>query len=223
MPQLDWNQRYADGDVPWDTNEPDPHLVELVDAGVLQPGRVLEIGSGTGTNALWLAARGFDVHGIDVSPLAVEQARTKAGATEAKVRFSVLDLFTGELEGAYDLVLDRGVLHIFDEPEVQARFARRVAELLHPQGQWLSLLGSTEGPDRDHGPPRRSVRDIANAIEPVLELVWLRATYFDANLPTRVKAWLVLSRPRSVPAQPSTGDDADRPQGLAARASSADT
>src|SRR5439155_1652818 len=49
----DWNARYAEGNLPWDTGAPDEHLVASVRAGVVTPGRTLEIGCGTGTNALW--------------------------------------------------------------------------------------------------------------------------------------------------------------------------
>jgi SAM-dependent methyltransferase len=77
MPQNDWNSRYAAGDLPWDTGHPTRNLVELVEGGTVPAGRALEIGCGTGTNALWLAGRGFDVLGVDLSPLAIERALAK--------------------------------------------------------------------------------------------------------------------------------------------------
>jgi SAM-dependent methyltransferase len=206
MSKRNWDEHYANADLPWDTGVPDPHLIELVGAGVLTPGRLLEIGSGTGTNAIWLAARGFEVQGIDLSPRAIEQANTKRESAGVTVGFSVLDFLVGELPGApFDWVFDRGVFHVFDDAADRAAFARRVAEVLGPGGRWLSLAGSTEGPRRDHGPPRRSARDIAEAVEPALELVTLRATEFDANTPTVPRAWLLLAGVREVPAQPSTG------------------
>ena len=80
--------------------------------------------------------------------------------------------------------------------------ARRVARALAPGGRWLSLSGSTEGPAREYGPPRRSARDIVEAIEPALELLELRATEF--HVPGPARAWSVLSRLRSDPVHPST-------------------
>jgi SAM-dependent methyltransferase len=204
MSHRDWNERYATGDLPWDTGVPDEELVAAVERGALPPGRALEVGCGTGTNALWLAQRGFDVVGVDVAPLAIEAARKKApgGVT---CEFAVLDfLVDAPPRAPYDLVFDRGCFHIFDEDEARARFAARVAALLAPGGQWFSLMGSTEGPPRDTGPPRRSARDIANAIEPALELVELRTFFFDAHVETRAKAWAVRARRREVPPQPST-------------------
>jgi hypothetical protein len=69
---------------------------------------------------------------------------------------------------------------------------------------WLSLIGSTEGPPRDVGPPRRSAREVVLAIESALEIVELRSAEFSGN---SAKAWFCLSRQRTIPAQPSTSHD----------------
>ena len=208
MPIQDWNQHYATGEMPWDTGVPDPLLVELIDGGGLAAGRVLEVGCGTGTNALWLAARGFDVMAVDVAERAVELARAKAAAQGrgAAVRFEVRNFLAEPLdEQGFDLVFDRGVLHVFVAAEDRALCAARVAECLAPAGQWLSLIGSTEGPPREEGPPRRSARDITLAIEPELEIVELRSASFSIGREVEPRAWRCLSRRRLVPAQESTG------------------
>lgn len=199
----DWNEHYATGLLPWDTGAPDEQLVLAVERGVLPRGRALEIGCGTGTNALWLAQRGWTVVATDVAPLAIEAARKKV-SKGARVELVVLDFLAQDPPTApYDLVFDRGCFHCFEEAD-RARFAARVAALLAPRGQWLSLIGSTEGPPRDTGPPRRSARDVMNAIEPALELVELQTFFFDTNLPHRSAGWAVRARRRDVPAQPSS-------------------
>jgi hypothetical protein len=81
-----------------------------------------------------------------------------------------------------------------------------VATQLVEGGVWLSLIGSTKGRTRDIGPPRRSAREIMNAIEPALEILQLRAGEFSVN-EEPLKAWLCLSRKRTIPAQPSTHFD----------------
>lgn len=205
MTTRDWDQNYADGEVPWDTGEPDPHLIEFVDSAMITPGRTLEVGCGTGTNSLWLSSRNFDVYGVDLAPRAIEQAEAKRQAAGSNAQFSVLDFMRDELPlEPFDFVFDRGVFHVFDEAEERAEFAARVARLLRPGAHWLCLAGSTEGPARDHGPPRRSALDLVGAVEPVLELVELRSSTFDAVLPSRAMAWVLLTRRRQVPAQPST-------------------
>ncbi|MCA9711357.1 MAG: class I SAM-dependent methyltransferase [Myxococcales bacterium] len=201
----DWDARYDLEDTPWDTGEPDPHLVALADDQTIRPCRVLEVGCGTGTNALWLSRRGFEVTALDVSSRAIARAEQKARDCGAKVSLAVADFLHGEAPaGTFSLVFDRGVFHVFDDADARVTFAERVAAVLEPGGRWLSLAGSTEGPPRDHGPPRRSARDLVMAIEPHLELLELRSTAFVADLPSPARAWLMLAQRRAVPAQPST-------------------
>jgi SAM-dependent methyltransferase len=206
MPRIEWNERYATDDLPWDTGDPDEHLVAFVTAARVAPGPALDVGCGTGTNALWLASRGFDALGVDVSARAIDQAHAKLAAAGPGVRcrFEVHDFLADPPRGTFSLVFDRGCFHVFDEAEDRARFAARVAELLAPDGVWLSLIGSTEGPPRDAGPPRRSVRDIAAAIEPALAISELVEVGFTTRSPVPSAAWRCVARRRSVPAQPST-------------------
>jgi methyl halide transferase len=208
MPRHDWNEQYIAGGAPWDTGNPDEHLVEFLRASPVERGLALDVGCGTGTNSLWLAEQGFAVLGIDIAPAATEKARAKAAGVELDCRFATADfLGDGISGGPFDLVFDRGCFHVFDKAEDRDRFAERVASLLKRDGRWLSLIGSTEGPARDYGPPRRSARDVMSAIEPELEILELRSIELRANLPAPVAAWLCLSRPRLDPAQPSTQRD----------------
>lgn len=208
MPHPDWDERYVAGETPWDTGEPNEYLVEFVKSAAVAKGDALEVGCGTGTNALWLAGEGFTVLGIDVSAVALEKARAKGAGTGSRCRFEQLDFLNDAVSGGpFDLVFDLGCFHLFDEARERASFAERVASLLASGGCWLSLIGSTEGPERDFGPPRRSARDVIGAIEPVLEILQLRSIEFHVDLPAPPAAWLCLSRPRKFPAAPSTRRD----------------
>jgi SAM-dependent methyltransferase len=203
VPHPSWNDSYASGGpLPWDTGTPDPLLIEMIESGAFTPGRALEIGCGTGTNAIFLADHGFDVLGVDISEVAVTKARARA---HERCRFEVIDfLVAAPVGGPFEFVFDRGCFHIFDDESERARFAQNVSAELVEHGMWLSLIGSTEGAAREQGPPRRSARDVINAIEPWLEIVQLRSaefTVYDEPL----KAWLCLSRKRAIPAQASTG------------------
>jgi SAM-dependent methyltransferase len=197
-----WNESYASEQPPWDTGVPEPLLVEFVNSGGITPSLTLEVGAGTGTNAIWLAERGFDVLGVDVSSLAVEKARAKLEGPDLQCRFATLDFLAAPVpDGPFQFVFDRGCFHVFDEPGERARFAANVAAVLAQGGLWLSLIGSTEGVPRQVGPPRRSAREVALAIEPELEIVEMRSAAFRGN---DAKAWFCLSRKRTIPAQPST-------------------
>jgi SAM-dependent methyltransferase len=189
-----WDESYAADELPWDTGEPEPLLVEFVTSGRIAPTKTLEIGAGTGTNALWLAERGFEVLGIDVARLAVERANAKLNGRDLHCRFAALDFLVASApDEPFHFVFDRGCFHVFDEPEERAQFAARVAAALAPGGLWLSLIGSIEGGTREIGPPQRTAREIALAIEPALEIVELRGAEFRDH---GAKAWLCLSRRR---------------------------
>jgi methyl halide transferase len=210
MTKRDWDGHYATGELPWDTGVPEGHLVVAVDGGTIRPGRALEVGCGTGTNALWLATKGFDVVALDVSPLAIERANAKkaaAGEPGERCRFLVADFLAEDVPGGpFEFVFDRGVFHTLDEAGEREQFVARVAAHLGDGGQWLSLIGSTEGGPRDTGPPRRTAREVMSAIEPVLEVVEFRATQFEAlpDQPVAPMVWLCRSRVRRVPAVPSS-------------------
>lgn len=205
MPHPSWNESYASGQLPWDTGQPEPVLVEFVTSGRVRQGPTLEIGAGTGTNAIWMAERGFDVLGVDLSPLAVEKAHAKLGRLALRCRFTAWDFLGAPLpDGPFQFVFDRGCFHVFDEPGERQRFAAQVAAALAPDGLWLSLIGSTEGSPREVGPPRRSARDVTLAIEPALEIIELRSAEFRGH---GAKAWFCLSRQRTMPVQPSTRYD----------------
>ena len=196
MPHPPWNESYKSGELPCDTGEPELLLVEFVSSGRVVPCRTLEIGAGTGTNALWLAERGFDVVGIDIAPLAVERAAVKLGGRDLRCCFQTLDFLAAEPpDPPFQFVFDRGCFHVFDEPDERSRFASRVASILAPGGLWLSLIGSTEGPPREVGPPRRSAREVTLAVEPALEIIELRSAEFRAH---GAQAWFCLSRRRIV-------------------------
>lgn len=205
MSQSDWDDRYLSGDTPWDTGKPNDHLVEFLRFNPFEHGQALDVGCGTGSNSLWLAEQGFTVLGIDVSSIAIEKARARAADAGVDCRFAVADFLCGDIAGGpFDIVFDLGCFHLFDKPEERKRFAGRAAALLKHGGRWLSLIGSTEGPERDYGPPRRTAREVVGAVEPVLEILEFRSIELHANLPTPAAAWLCLSRPRLVPAQQST-------------------
>ncbi|MGC2161004.1 MAG: hypothetical protein WA634_03760 [Silvibacterium sp.] len=84
----------------------------------------------------------------------------------------------------------RRQLLVLDEPTTGLD---PIAAALVPGGLWLSLIGSTEGEPREVGPPCRSAREVAIAVEPALEIVELRAAEFRTH---DAKAWFCLSRRR---------------------------
>ncbi len=100
---------------PWDTKAPKETVVGWQAAGLVH-GDVLDIGCGLGDNAVYLAAHGFKVTGLDISPTALITAERRARDAGVTVTFAVAD--ATKLEGycdAFDTVIDSGMFHCLDE------------------------------------------------------------------------------------------------------------
>src|SRR4051795_6119507 len=89
---IDWNDRYRDGNLPWDTGQPSSELQHVLGQNTIRPCRALELGCGTGTNSVCLAQQGFEATGIDVAPIAVKRAEDRAKAVQVKVRSVAADV-----------------------------------------------------------------------------------------------------------------------------------
>jgi SAM-dependent methyltransferase len=192
-----FRQAYKEGSTPWDIGKPDFNLVQTVTTTPIAPCRALEIGCGTGDNAIWLAQQGFQVVGIDASDLAIERASEKTANANAKCSFVVLDFLKSHVEGApFGFAFDRGCFHTVDSDEDRTTFAKQVYRHLGDDGLWLSLIGNADEKRDSPGPPQRTARQIANAVEPYFEILSLVASHFETTLPEPPRAWVCLMRKR---------------------------
>lgn len=191
-----FEERYRADELPWDTGHPDPVLKQLLESLPIPAGRALEVGCGTGTNALWLSRQGFDVTAVDFSERAIEMAHEKAGP-ESAVRFEVADVFEKTIDGGgFDLVYDRGCFHLFDEAVDRERFAEAMHRHLKSAGLWLSQIGNADDRSEEDGPPQRSALEIVSAVEPHFEVLRLESSHFDTNLGHVPRAWVGVFRCR---------------------------
>jgi SAM-dependent methyltransferase len=192
-----FQKRYASGDTPWDIGKPDFNLMETVTTMAIGPCKALDIGCGTGDNSIWLAQNNFQVTGVDISETAIQQAIDKAHQAQVACTFRIIDFLTNNVDGApFGFVFDRGCFHTVSSDEERRSFAENVAGHLAADGLWLSLVGSADELRETPGPPRRSARDIVNAVEPCFEILSLRASHFGSNRPNPPKAWACLLRKR---------------------------
>ena len=95
-----FKKSYKAGETPWDIGKPDDNLIHTVTSTPIAPCSALEIGCGTGDNAIWLSQEGFEVSGIDASEIAVEKAKEKAAKANVSCGFLVLDILRSQVEGA---------------------------------------------------------------------------------------------------------------------------
>ena len=181
---------YLEGAPPWDIGRAQPEIVRLAAAGRIA-GHVIDIGCGTGENALYLATRGLDVVGVDSSPEAIRQAQEKAAVRGAAITFEVADVL--ELDDyveRFDTATDSGVFHVFDDDD-RPRYARSVRHALRP-GARLFLVCFSEHEPGDWGPRRVTQRELRETFVDGGRVESIDAAHFVTSLDDnpRVEAWL---------------------------------
>ena len=180
---------------PWDIGKPQPAMEDAVDRGWIR-GRVLDVGCGTGDNALYYASQGMSVLGVDVVPAAIEKARAKAEERGLPVVFFVGDLIApgpvAVSEEKFDTVTDVGFCHALSD-EARDVWVRRLAGLLAPGGSYVMLCFSDKVPGT-FGPRRIAEAELRGSFTADAgfgELV-VEATRLEANAgPGWVDAWRV--------------------------------
>jgi cyclopropane fatty-acyl-phospholipid synthase-like methyltransferase len=178
----------------WETGRPQPAFVEFCAAGEFQ-GRLLDVGCGTGENALMTAASGIDSTGIDAAPTAIVIARRKAAERGVPVRFLEWNaLRLSELDTRFDTMIDCGLYHCFDAVERPA-LAASLASAVVPGGRYFLMCFSDRQPG-EIGPRRVTEHDIRETFRADWRLDTLERTRMDVAFDSEgAHAWLaVLTR-----------------------------
>jgi cyclopropane fatty-acyl-phospholipid synthase-like methyltransferase len=159
-----WDLAYIVG-APWDRGQPPRELTQLIEESRLEACRVLDIGCGTGTSVVYLASRGFEASGLDISSMAIRKAKRNASSQGVNCRFYRLDFTDREAVisaglSTFDLLIDIGCYHSLS-PEDRDRYA---ASLLHVSrvGTTYLLWAFLQGSGQGFGPPgvdRHEVED----------------------------------------------------------------
>ncbi len=194
----EWEKRYEQKELPWDSGHPASCLMQLLAPWPQFNGSVLEVGCGTGTNAVWMAEQGLQVTGIDIASGAVALARQRAEEKGVQCSFIEEDFLNSSLveAGAFSFLFDRGCFHSMDEGH-RVPFVQRAAQCLKPGGLWFSLMGNTDqSSPPGEGPPRLSAAEICTAVEPFFEILRLEAFWLDSKRSSPPLFWQCLMRVR---------------------------
>ncbi|MCS7220002.1 MAG: methyltransferase domain-containing protein [Anaerolineae bacterium] len=180
---LRFNLMYL-GRPPWDTNITPPEVIEVIEGGVVPSGRAVDLGCGTGTNAIYLARHGFEVIGVDSAILAIVRARRKARRAGVRARFH-LGLVTrlDFLPWRADFALDIGCLHGL-WPADRPAYAAALARAVRPGGHYLLYAWGYRG-WAGLDPP-----EVAALFEPTFETIWVRVGQ-EHGLPS---SWYLMRR-----------------------------
>jgi len=178
---LDWDTLYRQSTPPWETGRPAAELVRVVNQRILRPMPTLELGCGTGADAVFLAKRGFEVTAVDFSPTAIERARTRAEQSGAVLRIVLDDVFEFAAHcGPVDLVYDSGFYHSVRRTELD-RFLDLLWRLTRPGSLYFTLAGSADE-TAEGGPPQVSEEEIHLELGRLFDFVHLCPFRFESPL-----------------------------------------
>lgn len=174
-----------EGTPPWDIGRPQATVVRLAEAGEIA-GSVLDVGCGTGENALYLAARGHEVLGVDAAPVAIDRATAKARDRGVEAEFVAWDAQrVAELGRTFDTVIDVGLFHSFQDEE-RPVFAHNLHAVLEPGGRYFMLCWS-ERNEWGYGPRRVTRAEIRGTFAEG----WTVDSIEDASFETNVADWSI--------------------------------
>jgi 2-polyprenyl-3-methyl-5-hydroxy-6-metoxy-1,4-benzoquinol methylase len=130
-------------EIPWEIVEPPVELSQLIDGRMVIQGRALDIGCGTGNYSIYLAEKGFEVTGVDISGKAISIATERARGKRLEIHFIEADVLRLEdsVEGAFDFILDYSILHHIPLEHTK-RYAEQFTRLLSKGGKLLLVCYS---------------------------------------------------------------------------------
>ena len=179
----DWEKLYQDQNVesmPWFNPDLDPDLDQALTKLNLHTGTALDLGTGPGTQAMALAARGFKVTGTDISSTAIEKAQAVAKEKGLDILWRQDDIFKSSLDQKFDVVLDRGCFHVFP-PERRQDYVRVVDGLIKPNG-YLFLKCFSHLETREAGPYRFTPEEIKEIFNSRFNILSVEETVYHGTL-----------------------------------------
>ena len=197
-----WDGSYRGGKRPfWDAGRPSSELRRVVEEGVIRPGSAVDLGCGSGTDAIYLASKGFNVTGIDIAPTALSQARDKAERAGVRVRWLLANVLSLPELGSFDFIFDRGCYHDvrFDNA---AGYVETVRTLSRPERtRFLLLAGNPNEAPVQYAPPQVAEEDLRSDFSSLFEFEWLRETRFETSNPAArgPLAWSAMMRRKARP------------------------
>lgn len=217
-----WEECYRKGDTFWDHGEASPGLVDFLARESYVPGSILVPGCGRGHDCRLLALHGFDVTGVDISPLAVREARKLAAAdpglkrakgktkSAASRRIGSLRYVHGDFLarpprpcGPYDWVFEHTCFCAID-PDLRDRYVQSLVSVLRIGGRFLGVFYNIQP---ESGPPfGTNAEELSERFSPHFKLL-LKTV--PRSYPKRQGKELLLlwkkkrERPRIIPAPPT--------------------
>jgi SAM-dependent methyltransferase len=188
---IDWDSAYREegdfeGPPPWNIGEPQPELAALVTAGKVRSD-VLDAGCGYAELSLALAADGYTVVGIELTPTAVTAAKKAAEERNLPNATFVQDditSFTG-FDGRFSTIIDSTLFHSLPI-EGRDRYQQSVYRAAAPGAVYYVLVFAKGAfpADIDTKPNEVDEAELRAAVGKYWEIDEIRPAFIHANMPS---------------------------------------
>jgi SAM-dependent methyltransferase len=191
----DWETLYKIQKVetmPWYNEILDSDLEDELARRKITNGKFLDLGTGPATQAVWLAKRGFNVIGSDLSETAIKRANS-VYANEKNIDFVVDDILNSKLKAnEFDYIFDRGCFHVL-LPVDRQRYITKIKQILRNNGILFLKCFSDKEP-RQEGPYKFSQDEIMDLFNKHFEMVGIKETVYQGTLDPYPKALFVVMK-----------------------------
>ena len=177
MSETNWEGHYQSGDMPWEKGEPSPGLVDFLAAHPDLPrGWVGVPGCGTGHDVREWAKAGFEAHGFDLAPSAIQLCQERTKAAGPRAQFKLSDFLVDAPPQSFDWLFEHTLFCAID-PKRRDEYVQAALRWLKPGGQFLGVFYLI--PDED-GPPFGTTREeVVKRFSPHFDLLkeWVPRSY----------------------------------------------
>ena len=154
--QTHWETVYlnkAVEEVSWYRPHLEVSLRLIADSAPSASSAIIDVGGGEATLVDDLVAQGYsDVTVLDISPAAIDVAKSRLGMSAAAVHWITGDITAVELEPArYGVWHDRAVFHFLTSAGDRAAYVRQIARSVRPGGHVIVAAFGPDGPDKCSG------------------------------------------------------------------------
>jgi SAM-dependent methyltransferase len=185
------------GSAPWDIDRPQAVFQAVADR---LAGSVLDIGCGTGENALFFAGRGCAVTGVDYLDPPIAVAKQKAAERGLAATFLVADaLKLRDWTERFDSVIDSGLFHVFAD-DGRAQYVQGLRTVLKPGGRLFLLCFSDRTPG-NIGPRRVTEKELRDSFADGWQIESIEASRFEVRPEAKAifggeepKTWFMIAR-----------------------------
>jgi len=191
-----WNEnwKYFKQAPPWETNNVDPNLIEVLQE--ISFSSAFEIGSGSGVNANYLSQYS-PTTALDISEYAITYSKEKY--KNSNIEFVCSNFIDYNHLHKYDFIFDRGCYHGLGTIKDREDFLNKVSQMLSSKGKFLCIIGSAEDINNNEGPPRHTLTQIVSYFDRFLKIEKINQCTLGNNSGVQSPAFWILCSLRTIP------------------------